>query len=284
MKDRVSTYPGRVKLTPVTGQTDTYDMERADVPIEAGTALNKANLFSDTTAGLYEIWGTAGAHTPVETVNEALASVPLYDKIYTADSYSATQIRVYCPRFAYVDGAAVTFKSDVSNNGASTRLSVRGIGWKYLYKEGTVSTPPNIVAGRIYTAWYDATGDCFFVRAGGGVTLSSGTDMTLYMNLSVDKAVPASKTALFRLNPATGVDGKISVELRITQTGSARVDWEVGDKTGYGSSGDMSPVLSNVDFSKPVNISVWSPTGTSVQLRYVIAQCARESLCTGTAL
>jgi hypothetical protein len=40
--DRVPTYPGRVKLTPVSGQANTYDMVRADEPIEVGTPINKA--------------------------------------------------------------------------------------------------------------------------------------------------------------------------------------------------------------------------------------------------
>jgi hypothetical protein len=47
-KDRIATYPGRVKLTPVDGQTDTFDMVRADVPIESGTPVNKA-LFDGIT-------------------------------------------------------------------------------------------------------------------------------------------------------------------------------------------------------------------------------------------
>lgn len=52
MKDRVPTYPGRVRLTPVSGQTNVYTLERADVPTQEGTPLNKANLLSDTTANL----------------------------------------------------------------------------------------------------------------------------------------------------------------------------------------------------------------------------------------
>lgn len=40
--DRVPTYPGRVKMTPVEGQADTYDMVRADAPIEVGTPINRA--------------------------------------------------------------------------------------------------------------------------------------------------------------------------------------------------------------------------------------------------
>ena len=40
--DRIPTHPGRVKLVPVEGQEHTYDMVRADNPIEPGTPLNKA--------------------------------------------------------------------------------------------------------------------------------------------------------------------------------------------------------------------------------------------------
>lgn len=53
MQDRVSLYPGRVKLTPVAGQENTYDMVRADSPTQEGTPLNKANLLTDATAALF---------------------------------------------------------------------------------------------------------------------------------------------------------------------------------------------------------------------------------------
>lgn len=39
--DRVPKYPGRVRLNPVPGQANTYDMTRADEPIVAGTPLDK---------------------------------------------------------------------------------------------------------------------------------------------------------------------------------------------------------------------------------------------------
>ena len=42
VKNRVPTYPGRVKLTPVDGQANTYDMVRADEPIDEGTPINAA--------------------------------------------------------------------------------------------------------------------------------------------------------------------------------------------------------------------------------------------------
>lgn len=53
MKDRVPLYPGRVKLTTVSGQENTYDMVRADEPTQEGTPLNKATLLKDETAALF---------------------------------------------------------------------------------------------------------------------------------------------------------------------------------------------------------------------------------------
>ena len=47
--DRIPTYPGRVKLNPVAGQANTYDMVRADDPIEPGTPINRA-LFASIAA------------------------------------------------------------------------------------------------------------------------------------------------------------------------------------------------------------------------------------------
>lgn len=45
-KDRVPLHPGRFKLTPVIGETNTYDLERADEPTEPGTPLDKATFNS----------------------------------------------------------------------------------------------------------------------------------------------------------------------------------------------------------------------------------------------
>lgn len=69
MQDRVALFPGRVKLVPVSGQTNVYDLTRQDSPTVEGTPLNKANLLADDTC-------TAIGISPVTgTVNEALAAI-----------------------------------------------------------------------------------------------------------------------------------------------------------------------------------------------------------------
>lgn len=50
MKDRTPKFPGRVKLDPVAGQTNIYDMTRADEPDDTGTPFNKRTMLQESTA------------------------------------------------------------------------------------------------------------------------------------------------------------------------------------------------------------------------------------------
>ena len=60
MQDRLSTYPGRIRLIPVQGQENTYDIERADEPSQLGTELKTDTLLSDTTAALLGLDASTG--------------------------------------------------------------------------------------------------------------------------------------------------------------------------------------------------------------------------------
>lgn len=53
MRNRKPRYPGRIKLIPVSGQPNTFDVIRADEPTEIGTPLNMKTLLSDETAASY---------------------------------------------------------------------------------------------------------------------------------------------------------------------------------------------------------------------------------------
>ena len=59
MYDRVSTYPGRVKLTPVQGQANVYDMVRADQPTNEGMPLSKSTLLPDSVAAKFGLDASA---------------------------------------------------------------------------------------------------------------------------------------------------------------------------------------------------------------------------------
>lgn len=85
--DRVPTYPGRVRLVPVSGQTNTYDMVRADSPVAEGTPINKELLdqkaYTLTKAvTLYvspsgnDTTGNGTSSAPYKTINKALSTIP----------------------------------------------------------------------------------------------------------------------------------------------------------------------------------------------------------------
>ena len=72
MQNREPTYPGRVTLTPVAGLANTYDMERADQPLQQGTPLTKATFLKDATAALF---GKTNAAVPDDILNLLSKSV-----------------------------------------------------------------------------------------------------------------------------------------------------------------------------------------------------------------
>lgn len=87
VQDRIPTYPGRVKMTPVAGQVNTYDMVRADSPVQEGTPINKA-LFdkkADTLTGNVTVYvsksgndttGDGTSAKPYLTIQKAVDSIP----------------------------------------------------------------------------------------------------------------------------------------------------------------------------------------------------------------
>lgn len=58
-----------------------------------------------------------------------------------------------------LDGHSKTFIVNTDNNGSATTIN-----GKSLYKPGTINAP-NLKKGKAVTVWYDAAGDCFFLKA-----------------------------------------------------------------------------------------------------------------------
>lgn len=69
MKDRSSRYPGRVKLIPVEGQPDVFDMQLVDEPIEVGTPLNTETLLNDAAVTAIDVYNSH-FDNPVMTEDE----------------------------------------------------------------------------------------------------------------------------------------------------------------------------------------------------------------------
>ena len=158
MQDRVSLYPGRVKLIPVTGQENTYDMVRADEPTQEGTPLNADSLLKVATAELY---GLGAAAVP----DNVLALIkPMIDSNYSelsslanskakivTGSYAGTNSNANSitfpslPKFVYITGpsgnwknafitvvngtASYAYESDNSSYSCTPTISGTTISW-----------------------------------------------------------------------------------------------------------------------------------------------------------
>lgn len=111
VEDRVSAYPGRVVLTPVTGVENTYDMVRADQPITEGTPINK-KLFDSKSDCLTEdvivyvmpsgsdVDGDGSVDAPFRTIQAAINALPKHLGGHTAEIY--VDFGVYDERLAVV--------------------------------------------------------------------------------------------------------------------------------------------------------------------------------------
>lgn len=86
MLDRAPKYPGRVRLTPVPGQENTFDMTRADEATQDGTPLNTATLLKQQTAALF---GLGAGAVP----DDVLAYLGQYNQHWWWRKATTTQTR-----------------------------------------------------------------------------------------------------------------------------------------------------------------------------------------------
>ena len=203
VEDRVSTYPGRVRLTPVPGKTDVYDMVRADEPIAEGTPINKVlfdskcdTLTRDVTiyvsTGGDDTNGTGNVDSPFRTIQKAIDLVPkhLGGHIATIDIESGTyEERIVVNGFSGgqlvigVYGRSTLVRGiDIDNSS----LIVTNIS-KITYADGfngnlfDVDGASNVLVSQGITI--DGTNggliSCFYARNNSVVSASSGNSVTV---------------------------------------------------------------------------------------------------------
>lgn len=124
MQDRIPLYPGRVKMTPVAGQANTFDMVRADDPTQAGTPLNKATLLKDATAALYGLGASA-------VPDDVLAELGKYKQYWwrrrDLGHYILKETSISAPRPIYVNSSSVvtyTYGSSVTINQTDRTVTI----------------------------------------------------------------------------------------------------------------------------------------------------------------
>lgn len=140
MKDRISTYPGRVKLNPVADGVNTYDLVRADEPKEEGTPLTKANLLSDETAAVLGLGDNESTvNSAFLKIGKTLPALATRTEIFTEDGVfrvpeGVTSVRVMC----YGGGGA---GGEYGSNSNTSSYYGGGGGGGY-YAESDISVTP----------------------------------------------------------------------------------------------------------------------------------------------
>lgn len=174
VEDRIPTYPGRVTLTPVAGSENTFDLERADLPITNGTPINKALLdnkaytltenvvvYVSTTGS--DIDGDGSVDAPFATIQAAVNAIPKHLGGYTAEIY--VDFGVYNER--------------VLVEGFSGGRLVIGRPGNVFTIQGIEISKCTYVETNIYQIEYNQTGSKGLFDVSGGSNVLIKSDMTL---------------------------------------------------------------------------------------------------------
>jgi hypothetical protein len=108
----------------------------------------------------------ADKDTLVSAISNAFASKPALDEVSSqlaatakAEKAGGTATTITLSSISLTDGSIKTFIVTANNNAAATTINS-----KPLYKPGTTAAP-KLVSGKAVTVWFDATGNCFFIKA-----------------------------------------------------------------------------------------------------------------------
>ena len=130
--DRVPTYPGRIKLTPVSGAPNLFTMERADEPRTPGTPIDKATLdgisknrltghYYDLSATKTTINTAGGAYNPLPTSWNNTSSVGANSGAYSIEASGSSGS--YHPHRAF-DGNTSTYWSSNTTKSPWLQLNI----------------------------------------------------------------------------------------------------------------------------------------------------------------
>ena len=219
VEDRISTYPGRVTLTPVSGEANTYDLKRADMPIIDGTPVNK-KLFDSKADAMTEeavvyvspsgndLAGDGTVDTPYATIQKALDSIP-----------------------KNLNGHTVTI--DIASGTYEERVAVNGfIGGKL--KIG--------VQGRSVVIRGFAISGCSFVETNiSNITKSSGFSGAFYF---VDKGSSVLIASAMKIEGSNASDSGISATTGSTVYAASNVTLTISNCYGAAVQADLCSFVS----------------------------------------
>ena len=267
MQDREPTYPGRVTLTPVYGMANTYDMERADRPLQEGTPLNKANLLKDATAALFGLGTDAVPDDALHLLsrfqsglgNEYIWAKSQYQEIKTSSSLSFSgknTSSILCSNQITLDSSG-----NISLFNPETYTLTQIEGNRSILKGKYVFYHPDSTYGDDRIKYVDETAQINTVSGGGisinvpsgGYIVSSQLEVVSYVNSPSPDAYPPAVSDGYTYVPF----GQLSDKVRIA----------TGSYTGTGTKGASNPT--SLTFSFPPKFLVVLPINGVYRLIFV---------------
>lgn len=149
MQDRVPLYPGRVTLTPVSGQANTFDLLRADQPTQEGTPINKATLLKDATAALFGLPNTAVPDDALHLLSRfqsGLGNEYIWAKYTQSISYGDNLTTSRVNILSYGSSSKAQYSTNAKIEGKSV-VMVDPIEITY----DQIKSSPDILKGKYYT-------------------------------------------------------------------------------------------------------------------------------------
>lgn len=237
VKDRVPTYPGRVKLTPVSGQTNTYDLVRADLPIQNGTPINKA-LLDNKAYCLTESVKVYVSKSGSDTNGDGSSAAPFLTIQKAVDSLP----KVLCSYHAEIDIGAGTYNEIVLLDGfVGGRITIGVAGRSVTIRGLSVRSSSGVrvaVSNITYASGY----------AGTRLYASYGSDVQIISSLTIDNAGATEYGIAFEHG---SILTTVNVPVTVNNCGRAAV------MSTYGA----TVVLSNIQGSGNTNFALAATLG-----------------------
>lgn len=274
MQDRVPLYPGRVTLTPVPGQTNTFDLVRADQPQVQGAPINKATLLKDATAALF---GFGVDALPDDMFNALAHTGDLH--VWKRTQNDQVDYPVSPNRNAYQegsDGSPAGYKLGAIQNGEfefgqsnDYNTKIRYSSYISVSDDGVVSLSGSVgtgsrgdfagssgvslanetLVGKYFSPVNSfgafSAGKIYFIPSSASFiykSTSTYTYLSQYQTVTGYAAIPANTTIEYM--------GQLGDKIRIT----------TGSYVGTGTYGEDNPNMLAFDF-EPKLIMIYQPTG-----------------------
>lgn len=254
MKDRSPKFPGRVKLLPVSGQENIYDMTRADDPDDTGTPFNTRTMLRDSTARFLRL--------PVSNpfVDDALRHMP--DRVEPIGTVKTSPALSLGGAWLPCDGSQVTF-AEYPQLCQILRNTVGTVTWDSV----TVGTEPNFKTmsrcvkfkGKWYVAGAYSTGYIAYIKIAVSDSIGGPYSVAYSANMSGGNGNPSIPAGTY----STDVQLAASND-RIVAVLSANA--ELRQPVGGGSDSYKFLVVTSEDGENWQNAARQYPSGLSASL------------------